>query len=355
MIAYYAHQHGSGHSNCAQILANSDPENVLVLTSYPFVFSRGTQVYFLPSEDPDGSGAPSGSYDTPDYLHYSPVGQTSIQKRSATLLNVCLANSVELLIVDVSVEIAALCRAASIPYAYVRLLGKRSDTAHLQAFRGAVVLLAYYPMALEPEDTPLWIREKTIYLGFLSRFEQKTQYIKPKEIKNIVVLSGKGGNDKLLSLYPFIKNRFKESRLHFFNGCEVVHVEGNSTYHPHTSEIEDWINNADAVITSCGLNTISELLYLKKTILSVAEERPYDEQIIFQEQLEARGLVCSLEWALDKSDIDILGSTVDPSAYLNNNLLTAFLKLADDKSHIWDLKQIERFNHNGIFTYSTCS
>lgn len=67
------------------------------------------------------------------------------------------------MVVDVSVEVAMLARLASVPTICVRLNGKRDDAPHLEAFRGAIGLMAPFHPTLEMADTPAWIRDKTVY------------------------------------------------------------------------------------------------------------------------------------------------------------------------------------------------
>ncbi|MGB3775039.1 MAG: hypothetical protein WA951_07245 [Leeuwenhoekiella sp.] len=349
MIAYYAHQHGSGHANCAQLFAEASPEQVIIFTSYAFSFSSGTQVVFLPSEDPDGTAAPSDTYDLPGYLHYSPVGQQSIQQRSAVLLNECIAKDVKLLIIDVSVEIAALARASSIPYAFVRLQGKRSDMAHLEAFRGAVFLLAYYPEALEMSETPKWVRDKTIYLGFLSRFPCLEIETGSKRLDTIAVLSGSGGNLGLTAILPRLFKRFRHSKIDVFGDYKEMNISETVQYHGHRSDIYEYLKNADAIVTSCGLNTISELLHLKKTIIAIAEERPYQEQVCFLEQLIKEGLVSTTAFAMENSDAAILNSIKDPSRFVGEEQLKFFLEILSENENIWELNLKERINNNGVY------
>lgn len=181
-IGYYAHHHGSGHCRQADKLAALLPlelqQQLTVFTSlsadaYRFVTITEAQIVRLSAEDerPDNVLAGrAGQYWQPSSLHYSPVGNTNIQTRSWQILDTIRQRQIDLMIIDVSVEVAMLCRVASVPYLYVRLAGIRDDTPHVNAFTGALGLLAPYPSVLEALMTPDWVRQKRCILIF-SRYQ----------------------------------------------------------------------------------------------------------------------------------------------------------------------------------------
>lgn len=83
-----------------------------------------------------------------------------MQTRSWQLLDQIRQRQIDLMIIDVSVEVAMLCRTASVPYLYVRLAGERDDAPHLNAFAGALGLLVPYPRQLEAAATPIGYAKK---------------------------------------------------------------------------------------------------------------------------------------------------------------------------------------------------
>ena len=179
-IGYYAHHHGSGHcrqiDKLAALLPIQKRQQLTVFTSlapeaYAFSTIDEQQIVRLYPEDEhidDVLKGRAGKYWQPASLHYSPIGNADIQKRSHQILNTIVQRDIDLMIIDVSVEVAMLCRTASIPYLYVRLPGLRDDTPHLEAFAGALALLAPYPQAIEAAMTPSWVCQKTVYLDFIN-------------------------------------------------------------------------------------------------------------------------------------------------------------------------------------------
>jgi hypothetical protein len=303
MLAYYAHQHGNGHSNYAQIFARHSDYKIPVFTSSKFRFEPEVKVVFLPAEDPDGTGVNADIIPPPDYLHYSPVGQKSIQERSALFLNEMLRRSISMVIVDLSVEIAALCRAASIPYAYVRLPGNRSDPAHLQAYQGATFLLAYYPAELDGPEIPQWVKDKTIYTGFFSKFE-KTMYRNPTGIPVVRVFTGNGGNSNLVNKLSVLAKRFKAYLIEVY-GMNAIKDEAYSEnisfkgMHPDPAGL---MLDASVIVANCGLNLTSEILSLGRSFIAIPEERPYGEQYDMHLFLTSTRLAFDIsgEWSLDQ-------------------------------------------------------
>lgn len=293
MIAYYAHQHGNGHSNYAQIFARHSGYKMPVFTSSKFKFDPSVEVISMPAEDPDGTGVGADIIPPPDYLHYSPVGQKSIQERSALFLKEIIRRSISLVIVDLSVEIAALCRSSSIPYAYVRLPGNRNDPGHLQAFQGATFLLAYYPADLDGPDIPQWIKDKTIYTGFFSKFENVTITV-PVDPKVIRVFTGNGGNSNLLNSLPTLAAKFKDYTIEIYGTVSNDINHYNVKYKGIHSDPAVAMQEASLILANCGLNLTSEILSLGKSFISIPEERPYGEQHSMHRFLTDAGLALDI-------------------------------------------------------------
>lgn len=305
MLGYYAHHHGSGHANYAQILSKAFAYESVVFTSSNFQFDEKINLEKLASEDPDGTGIDQKYIPPPAYLHYSPVGQKSIQLRSAQILNRIIREEVKLLVIDVSAEIAALARSASIPYAYVRLPGERKDPGHLQAFQGAVFLLAYFPEAFESSNTPAWVKEKTIYLGFFNRFScnQKLKFKNQNSyLKNVCVISGKGGNEKLLRSLPKLQKRFSYSEINVYGAQVPSRQRGNLNFRKSAPNIMKTLQDADIIVANCGLNLTSEIIETGKPFLSIPENRPFGEQEYMHAFLLRNNLALDLDFVENNND-----------------------------------------------------
>lgn len=306
MIGYYAHSHGSGHCNYANLFAKVFGKSLTVFTDRGHAFDAGTEVVMLENEDPDGSEYQRSRFPEPRALHYAPVNIAKITRRNKTILDNVLKRSISLLIIDVSVEMAMLARVSSIPYSYVRLQGDRSDTQHLNAFEGASFLLAYFPKEMESADIPSWISNKTIYLGFLSKFmfdrapsKRPVEFILgPKPI--LLHLTGFGGTRS------FDFGNLPECYDVYAIGPGRSGSGGHSGI-KHIGVVDDtraFIENADIVIAACGSNTTSEILSLGKRFLAAPEKRHFGEQEYIAENLDRLG------WAIDLSKYSSLNAAV---------------------------------------------
>ena len=317
MIGYYAHQHGSGHCRYGELLANYFQDDITVLTSYDYQFPELAHYIKLEDENPDGSTYQQNQVEPPHYLHYSPVGQNSIQKRSLQLLQTIIDRNIKLLIVDVSAEIAALARSSSIPYAYIKLPGDRGDKGHLAAFQGAVFVIAYYPENFEDPGTPEWLRNKTIYLGFQSKNTFSPDFKQAEKIENITVISGKGGNENLRKSLPDIVRRFKNANFNVFGDFEGQTEFPNVQYKGFVEDIKSYLSDSDLIIANCGMNTVSEILLLKKPFMAIPEKRPFEEQTSMALNLVQNGLALDIEMIKQIPDSEILNfpkSTIKDSS-----------------------------------------
>jgi len=310
MIGYYAHQHGSGHCNFAEIFSEVFRDEMVVFTSQTFEFSKNSKIFKLADENPDGSAFTGNQIEPPSYLHYSPVGQQSIKVRSLQLLKHIVELDIHFLIVDVSAEISALCRAASVPYAYVRLPGERNDSAHLEAYKGAVFLLAYFPRNFEMDSTPDWVKKKTIYLGFLSKKNHGcgTRELSHR-IQQITVISGNGGNKNLQHFIPKLLERFEEAKIKLLGNYENQYSNSRLHYFGFIRQPEKEILGSDLIVANCGLNTVSELTQIPIPYIAIPEDRPFDEQKTIAKLLYRNKLAIDYETILNLSDQEILNYT----------------------------------------------
>lgn len=282
MIGYYAHSHGNGHCNYARLFASVRPKYSIILTDRKYNFKSLNHIPLV-NEHCTGDEWDRTEYKEPGYLHYAPIGLRNITERNIQILQTIKDHNIELMIIDVSVEVAALMRVSSIPYAYVRMMGNRNDSGHIQAYEGASFLLAYYPEVLEPKSTPQWIREKTIYLGFVTDLEKP----KSSSLPDIyaVLIMGQGGHSISNSLLDHLSKTLGNKKLHVIGDCKKTD-HSNLIYKGFVNNVSDYIQSSNIIIAACGSNLTSEILAQGKPFLILPQERPYEEQKVFAEALE---------------------------------------------------------------------
>ncbi len=329
-IGYYAHHHGSGHcrqaDKLAVLLPNDARAQLTVFTSldingYHFTAIEEQQIVRLNAEDerPDDILAGrAGEYWQPASLHYSPVGNSDIQKRSHQILDTIFQCKIDLMIIDVSVEVAMLCRAASIPYLYVRLPGIRDDAPHLGAFSGALALLAPYPKALESAHTSKWVCDKTLYLDFiysqkaksytyesfidiLAKLSIDSEISAPKSTRLpsveaqltyksgattpiITVIKGYGGHKAIDEKLPELRSLLPNALIVSLGPID----DDKRCYVDISAEVDDvtpFICHSDYLMMACGLNAVAQAYHYDTPLIVVPDDRPHNEQAIMAEAL----------------------------------------------------------------------
>ncbi|MGM8897800.1 MULTISPECIES: hypothetical protein [unclassified Psychrobacter] len=374
-IGYYAHHHGSGHCRQADKLAALLPselrQKVTVFTSLPndaYHFSTITdeQIVRLSAEDElpdDVLPGRAGKYWQPNSLHYSPVGNENIQKRSWQLLDAIYQRRIDLMIVDVSVEVAMLCRTVSVPYLYVRLAGERDDIPHLNAFAGALGLLAPYPKMLEAAATPDWVRQKTLYLDFLpnkaqslpsfSEFIDKLMTLSENDatkqqlcshssadkaiydhdkanaennpktnpktsVKTHIatVIKGYGGHEAIDAKLPELRQLLPDTIIVSLGPIneEVRHCVDIAA---HVDDVTPFIAYSNLLLMACGLNGIAQVYDYPTPLVVLPDVRPHREQEVMAEALIEQGR--ALSWA----------QFMAQTSYIDSQNGTSFLSMSD--------------------------
>ena len=100
-----------------------------------------------------------------------------------------------LVVVDVSVEVATLCRLMGVPTVVVAMRGDRTDRAHRTAYDSAHALLAPWASPFVEPGWPLAWYDKTFHAGAISRFGELTPPAQRAGAGRVLVLWGSGGED----------------------------------------------------------------------------------------------------------------------------------------------------------------
>ena len=169
-IGIYVHHHGAGHAARAGAIGEAlgaRGAEVTYLSSLPPDRLGGGEVVSLPL-DTDLGPEPGP---TPPELHFAPLGSAGLASRMARIAAWVERSRPDLLLVDVSVEVALLARLCGVPFVYLRQSGDRDDPAHQLAYRWAAGLLAPFPEWLERAEAPAWKRELSGYAGAVTRFD----------------------------------------------------------------------------------------------------------------------------------------------------------------------------------------
>lgn len=272
-IGYYVHHHGAGHLARARAVASAADGRIVLL---------GTGIGAIGIELPDDRLLPGafdgmdGSACRPEALHYAPLDHAAIRSRVATISGWIEASRPALMVVDVSVEVAMLARLASVPVAYVRLNGDRNDAAHLDAFRGAVGLLAPFHEDLDAPSTPRWVRDKSRYLpGITAAPSSRTD----DTIRTLLVVIGRGGQPGDGNVIAKAAAHCPEWRWRVMGPCSAPrHLPANLDILGWVHDPDREIMDAAVVIGAAGDGLVNSILAADRPFICLPESRPYGEQ-----------------------------------------------------------------------------
>jgi hypothetical protein len=297
-IGYYVHHHGDGHRQRAMAIG-SMLENVTLIGTG--VAGRVGPLSFLDLPD-DRLGEDFTGIDhaeRPSVLHYAPLDHEAIRQRTALMSGWIAQARPRLMVVDVSVEVAMLARLASVPTVYVRLSGRRVDHPHLDAFRGAVALLAPFFEALDDDDVPAWVRKKTYYAPGIVRLHSEERAV-DKGV--VLVVLGRGGDIANGDRWAAAARSMPERQWRILGPCTAPSDA------PDNLDLRGWVNNvgkhigeADVVIGGAGDGVVSAVLAARRPFICLPEPRPFAEQLSKARRLEATGgAVVRYDWPATK-------------------------------------------------------
>lgn len=317
-IGYYVHHQGAGHWQRACLIARALERPVTLIGTLAEFDIRDApgSVLDLP-DDRIGAGfdGRDGMADRPHSLHYAPVGADNVRARMGRLAAWIAETDPALLVVDVSVEIALFARLMSVPTLVVRLAGTRTDLPHLEAFRGAERLLAFFPPELDATATPDWVRAKTAYAGLLTA---DTVPDTPQTDGSILVIFGRGGAGGRLSELATAAMAVPDRPWHV-----IGPVEGSGTPTPVNLHVHGWVADpapyiarADLVVGGGGDGVVSAVAGAGKRFVCLPEPRAFDEQVEKARALAAMGAAIHCESWPDPSawpSVVAAGLRLDPA------------------------------------------
>jgi hypothetical protein len=261
-IGIYVHHHGGGHAARAGAIGRA-------------LSDRGAAVTYLSSLPPESLGPgecielpldTDRGFDpgeTPAELHFAPLGSPGLASRMAAIARWIERRRPDLLLVDVSVEVALLSRLCGVPYAYLRQSGERDDPPHRLAYGWAAGLLAPYPEWLEPEGTPKTVRDRSGYVGAVTRFDGAARPSPGGRPRRALVLGECG---------PLTAEIADAAR-----GWEVLG--------PRQVDL-DLLARCAVVVAPAGANSVAEAAFAGCGLVCLPQPRPFAEQTARGKDLE---------------------------------------------------------------------
>jgi UDP-N-acetylglucosamine--N-acetylmuramyl-(pentapeptide) pyrophosphoryl-undecaprenol N-acetylglucosamine transferase len=279
MIGYYIHHHGRGHETRSSAISAYVENDVTALTSMSLsndtVYS---DVVRLARDDED----PHPVNPTADgRLHWVPQHDEGLSDRMHVLAEWIHRYRPSAIVVDVSVEVAALAKLFGVPVIVVAMPGNRIDPPHDLVYGLADQIIAAWPSELY---TPAWLvshSHKTTFVGGISRFDGCPDHIANNEDAPLaLVLSGAGGSDLTIDTVSEWQQCNPEYR------WQAMGVPGT----PWVMNPWRQLCEATVVISGAGQNSIADIATAQRPAVIVPQRRPFNEQISTAGVLERNGL-----------------------------------------------------------------
>ncbi|WP_082589432.1 glycosyltransferase [Nostocoides sp. Soil756] len=284
MIGWYVHHVGRGHATRAAAVARQltlRGQAVTGLGSAPPPGEwRGEWVVL---ERDDRSPEPS-DVTAHGVLHWAPRHDAGLAARAATIAEWAARCRPDLLVVDVSVEVALLARLCGVPVVVAALPGERTDPAHALAHDVADALLAPWPAGAHGHGWPRAWTEKTWAVGSVSRFDGHSRRApRPHPRPRVLLLWGAGGRATTVAQVAAARAATP--------GWEWVE------WSPALPESLLWdaLLDADVVVTHGGQNAVAEVAAARRPAVVVAQPRPFDEQEATAAALSRMGIAVGLD------------------------------------------------------------
>lgn len=255
MIGWYVHHVGRGHLQHATAVAAQLGEPVTGLSSLSRPDGwRGGWIQ-LPRDD-------DGDITDPDahgVLHWAPLRHRGLRERMAAISAWIVAAGPRVLVVDLSVEVAALGRLLGVPVVTFCLPGTRTDSPHRLAWDLADAIIAPWPQRYPGLCVGLERHlGKVCFTGGISRFAARGRP-DTRTDRHGVVLGGLGGAVVVAPDVP---------------GWTWTVLDGR-IWCP-----DPWpdLASAGVVITHAGLGAIADVAAARAPAVVVPQPRPFGEQ-----------------------------------------------------------------------------
>ncbi|WP_395659810.1 glycosyltransferase [Nocardioides sp.] len=265
MIGYYVHHQGRGHLHRATALAAAVDEQVVGLSSLPRPEGwRDWDGWVL--LDRDDLGRDPTDRDARGRLHWVPVGDDGLRRRTAQLSAWLDTARPRLVVVDVSVEVALLTRLHGIPVATVLQPGRRTDPAHRLGQDVSDHLVGFWPPSATDgllPGVPEQVRRRVHAVGALARFPVRPPTARRPGPPRVLVLSGTGGPD------------LATGTVRHPPGWDWTELGTGAAW---CDDPRVLIEESDVVVTHAGQNALAEVAAARRPALVVPQTRPHDEQ-----------------------------------------------------------------------------
>lgn len=265
MLGYYVHHHGHGHLHRARTLTRALAQPVTVLSSLtePPDWSGGcVSLPVVPGEARTGQSAGG-------FMHRAPLNDEHLRRRMARISQWLEAAAPTAMVVDVSSEVAVLCRLHGVPVISVVQPGDRGDRAHRTSHGMSDALVACWPAGMptmahgmSPTD-----QHRLQHVGAVTDAvpAQEPSAVTPR---SVVVMAGSGGGGVTPAELEQLRGRAPDWTWQSIGGASGPWVE----------DPQPLLRGAAVVVTHAGEGALAAVSAARRPAVIVPEERPFAEQ-----------------------------------------------------------------------------
>lgn len=282
MIGYYVHHQGLGHLQRMRCIAAHLGGPLTVLSSLPAPAGLDLPWVDLPLDNLQGSVDPTAN----GTLHWVPQHDEGLRQRMALIAGWINATDPDLMVIDVSVEVALMCRLMGVPTVVVAMRGNRLDRAHRAAYDGAHAMLAPWSAEFAVTDWPSHWQQKTFHAGAISRYADRQPTARPETAhapRRVLVLWGAGGSGLPADAVTAAAAATPDFQWR---------IAGVGPYQDES--VWDQLAWSDVVVTHGGQGAVAEVATARRPAVVIAEDRPHDEQTATARVLREAGLAVAL-------------------------------------------------------------
>ena len=221
--------------------------------------------------DPTGNGA----------FHWVPLHDNGLRERMRQIVDWVVTVRPSVVVIDVSVEVAVLVRLLGVPVVVMAMPGQRTDAPHKMVYELADHIVAAWPGGLYE---PAWMRphrQKTSYVGGISRFGDRMRVCPATDDRpGVLAMFGAGGSAVDSASITQCMN-------------ELPEVQWSSLGLPGGRWVEDpWpeLCAADIVIAHAGQSSVADIAAAGRSAIVIPQHRPFGEQHATAAVLAREGL-----------------------------------------------------------------
>lgn len=296
-VGWYVHHHGAGHRTRAMVvgreLASRGADVTLLGSALEGDAARRTEVTSvrLAMDAPLPESADQSACDVTVHgmMHWAPLWHSGFRERMTTIARWIQVEEPDVVVVDVSCEVAVMVRLLGVPVVVVAQPGARTDPAHAAAYDAATAVLAPWP-SWATDDIWHTSREhghddgpdpRVVAVGGIARRpagpSAGSRAGEPHGRPLGLVLAGSDGFDD-----PDLPNLITAS----VPGIDWTVVGGRAW----VPDVRELLAHSDVVVTHAGQNAIADVAGWGLPAVVVPQRRPFEEQRHMGDVLASSGI-----------------------------------------------------------------